>query len=57
MFGKEVYKFIIVVFIGVKLNDFEKLLNVSNDVCKFCMKCSGMYLSLGDNSNKVIVDM
>lgn len=39
MFGKEVYNFIIVVFIGVKLNDFERLIFISDDIYKFCMKC------------------
>lgn len=57
MLGKKAHKFIIVVFTGVKPNDLEKLLNTSNEVRKLCMKRRGMYLSLGDNSNKAIADM
>lgn len=56
MLGKEAHNFIIVVFTGVKPNDLERLIFTSDDIHKLCMKCRGMYLSVGDNTDKGISD-
>lgn len=55
MLGKSVYSFIIIVFIGVVLCNFEDLIDISKDICKFCIICGNNYLSLGDNIDEIII--
>lgn len=54
MLGESAHRFIIIVFTGVAPHNLEALIDTSKDIRKLCTTCGNNYLSLGDNTDKLI---